>query len=195
MFCAFASAGVHMRAPLPSPEVRGLKLITGSKVQSAVITRLGAAPVTLPLTQVYEALQRGVADGVVTQWTAFQPFKLGEVTRYHIDTVLGANAGVVFMTKKRYAALSAASRRVIDANSDEAQSKAFGAYWEKQQADNRETIKAAANHTIVTLPPAQEAIWRSHAEAVAAEWSAGVPDGPRILATYKDILAKVKSGG
>jgi TRAP-type C4-dicarboxylate transport system substrate-binding protein len=195
MFCAFASAGVHMRSPLPSPDVRGLKLISGSKVQSDVITRLGAAPVTLPLTQVYEALQRGVADGAVTQWTAFAPFKLGEVTRYHIDTVMGANAGAVFMTKKRYAALSAASRRVIDANSDEAQSRSFGAYWDKQQTDNRELIKADATHTTVTLTPEQDAVWRRHAEAVAAEWSSGVPNGPRILATYKEILAKVKTGG
>jgi TRAP-type C4-dicarboxylate transport system substrate-binding protein len=196
MFCAFASAGVHMRAPLQTPDsVRGLKLISGSKVQSDVITRLGAAPVTLPLTQVYEALQRGVADGAVTQWTAFAPFKLGEVTRYHIDTVMGANAGAVFMTKKRYAALSAASRRVIDANSDEAQSRAFGAYWDKQQTDNRELIKADASHATVMLSREQDAVWRRHAEAVAAEWSSGVPDGPRILAAYKELLAKVKAGG
>ena len=196
MFCAFAQAGVHMRAPLQTPDnVRGMKLISGSKVQSDVITRLGAAPVTLPLTQVYEALQRGVADGVVTQWTAFQPFKLGEVTRYHIDTVMGANSGAVFMTKKRYAALSAAARRVIDANSDEAQSRAFGGYWEKQQTDGRDNIKADANHTTVTLSREQDAVWRRHAEAVAAEWSSGVPDGPRILAAYKEILAKVKAGG
>jgi TRAP-type C4-dicarboxylate transport system substrate-binding protein len=195
-FCAFATSGVHMRSTLKSLDnLQGLKIISGSKVASDVLARLGAAPVTLPLTQVYESLQRGVADGAVTQWTAFAPFKLGEVTRFHVDTAMGANAGVVFMARKRYAALSDVSKKVIDANSDEAQSKLFGAYWEGQQSDMRQATKADPTHTVVLLSPAQDAVWRRHAEAVASEWSGQVPDGPRILATYKELLAKVKSGG
>jgi TRAP-type C4-dicarboxylate transport system substrate-binding protein len=195
-FCAFAPAGVHMRAPLKGLDnLQGLKVISSSKVASDVLVRLGAAPVTLPLTSVYESLQRGVADGVVTPWTAFAPFKLGEVTRFHVDTAMGANSGVVFMTKKRYAALSDASKRVIDANSDEAQSRAFGAYWEAQQNGGREGTKADPAHAVVQLSPAQDTVWRRHAETVASEWSSQVPDGPRILATYKELLAKVKSGG
>jgi TRAP-type C4-dicarboxylate transport system substrate-binding protein len=186
---------VHTRAPLKTLDsLNGVKLIVGAKVAADVVARLGAAPVTLPLTQVYEALQRGVADGAVTQWTAFLPFKLWEVTKFHVDTQMGANAGAVFMSKKRYGALSEASRKVIDANSGEAQSRAFGAYWEAQQSNNRETTKKDAAHTIVTLSPAQDAVWRGHAEAVAAEWAKGVPDGPRILAAYKEILAQVKAG-
>ena len=195
-FCAFATSGVHMRAPLKSVDnLQGLKIISGAKVASDVLARLGAAPATLPLTQVYESLQRGVADGVVTQWTAFAPFKLGEVTRFHIDTAMGANAGVVFMTKKRYAALSATSKKVIDANSDEAQSRLFGGYWASQQNDARQATKADPTHTVVMLSPEQDAVWRRHAETVASEWAGQVPDGPRILATYKELLAKVKSGG
>lgn len=195
MFCAFATSGVHMRAPLRTLDnLQGVKLITGAKIASQVIAALGAAPVTLPLTQVYEALQRGVADGAVTQWTAFAPFKLGEVTRYHVDTTMGANAGAVFMAKKRYAALSATARSVIDANSGEDQSRSFGAYWEKQQSDNRELTKADATHTVVMLSAAQEAVWRRYAETAAAEWAKDVPDGPRILAAYKEILVQVKAG-
>src|SRR5690348_13182524 len=75
------------------------------------------------------AIQRGTADGAAVSWTSFNPFKLAEVTSYHVDTRLGTSVAMIFMSKKKYGTLSPAVRKVLDAHSGEAASRAFGAWW------------------------------------------------------------------
>ncbi len=54
-----------------------LRLVVVAKVSAQSI----AEP--LPLPDLYAALQHGTVDGAVVAWTAFQPYKLAEVTGYH----------------------------------------------------------------------------------------------------------------
>jgi len=192
---AFVHSGVHfVKEPKALDNWAGLKMINGSRIQADITTRLGAAPVTLPLTDVYQALQRGTADGLVTSWTAFQPFKLGEVTHYHVDTRLGSGTGATFMAKKRYAALPDAARKIFDSERGEALSRSFGQFWEDVSKEGRATTLAEPGHTSLTLKPEQAAHWRAQAEVVGANWAKGIPDGEKLVETYRALLAKVKAG-
>ena len=192
MLFAFAQTNLHLtRKPDSLVKLDGLKLITGSKVIADLIDKLGAAPVTLPLTETYQALQRHLADGVVTPWTAFPPFKLAEVTSYHVDVRLGSAAGAMFMARKRYQALPEAARKVIDANSGAKDSERFGAFWDNEQNRVRKEVEGEAGHTVVEPSPAQDEVWRKAAEAVDENWAKGIPNGAKILATYRDLVAKV----
>ena len=196
MLFSFAHAGLHTAKPLRAPdEIRGLKLMTGSRIVADVIGGLGAAPVTIPLSEAYTSIQRGAVDGTMTPWTAITAFKLAEVTTYHVDTWMGASPGAVFMTKKRYEAMPAAARKVLDANRGERESKAMGAFWDSEQTLGRDLVAAKPGHTIVRLTPEQEATWRRHADAAAANWAKSVPDGEKLLAAFTRLLAKVKAGG
>ncbi|HLI21405.1 MAG TPA: TRAP transporter substrate-binding protein DctP, partial [Stellaceae bacterium] len=101
-----SQASIHMAKALSAPTaLAGNKIMVTSKTAADVITRLGAAPISLPPFQVYEALLRHTVDGTVTGWPSFQPFKLIEVTTYHIDAPLGSAPGVLFMAKAKYDAL------------------------------------------------------------------------------------------
>jgi TRAP-type C4-dicarboxylate transport system substrate-binding protein len=193
---AFVHSSVHWaKQPTTLDNWNGLKMFIGSRIHADITSRLGGAPITLPLTDSYTALQRGTVDAIVTAWTAFQPFKLAEVTRYHVDTRLGSGTGVTFMAKKRYNALPAAARKIIDEERGERLSRAFGQFWEDVNTEGRQTTLADPAHTLLKLSDAQAAAWRAHAEAVAANWAKGIPDGERLVATYKELLAKVKAGG
>jgi TRAP-type C4-dicarboxylate transport system substrate-binding protein len=193
---AFVHSGVHYaKQPASLDSWAGHKIITGSRIQADIANRLNGAPVTIPLTDVYAALQRGTADAIVTSWTAFQPFKLAEVTKFHVDTRLGSGTGVTFMAKRRYNALPAAARKIIDEERGERLSRAFGQFWEDVSVEGRQTTMASPGHTILPLSETQAAAWRAQAEAVAANWAKGIPDGERLVATYRDLLAKVKAGG
>jgi TRAP-type C4-dicarboxylate transport system substrate-binding protein len=195
MLFSFAHSGLHThRAPAAADDIRGLKIITGSRIIAGVMSGLGAAPLTVPLSEAYQALQRGTADGIMTPWTAFQPFKLAEVTAYHVDTWMGASPGAVFMARKRYDALPADARKVLDANSGEGESKAFGAFWDSEQTLGRNLVAPLPGHTIVKLNAAQEATWKRQADAAAAEWAKSVPDGDRLLAQFRGLLVAVKAG-
>jgi TRAP-type C4-dicarboxylate transport system substrate-binding protein len=197
MLIGLSQTGVHTAKPMRSLDsLNGLKLTMNSKSVSDAITRLGGTPISLPLPDFYEGLQRGTVDGAAISWPAFAPFKLAEVTSYHVETNLGNSIGVVFMTRKRYAALPAAARKVIDANSGEKESRVFGAMWDSEDQKGRELVKAmGGKHVFVSLTPEQSAKWREKVAPVAEEWAKATPNGAKILATYREFLAKAKTGG
>jgi TRAP-type C4-dicarboxylate transport system substrate-binding protein len=195
-FVAFPHNGVHAVRPLKSADdISGLKLIVASKLAGQAITRLGGTPITLPLLQTYESLQRGTVDGVVTAWTAIGPLKLDEVTSYHLDTELGGSTGILFIGKKRYDALPAAARKILDDHTGEGHTNTFGAFWDSEQEKGRAIIEAVRDkHTVATLNPAQEARWRRLVEPVAEEWAKTTPNGERIMSTFRSLVTQVKAG-
>lgn len=102
----FPQSGLQFRKQPPSLDnFDGLKLIAGSKIASEIVQRLGGAPLSFRIDEYYETLQRGTADGVLVGWTAFNPFKLAEVTHYHLDVPLGGETGYIFMAKKEWDSL------------------------------------------------------------------------------------------
>jgi TRAP-type C4-dicarboxylate transport system substrate-binding protein len=142
----------------------------------------------------YQALQRGTIDGVVTGWSGFPPYKLQEVTSYHVDTTLGAVPCMFFMAKKKYNALPNPARDLIDKNATEAESRAFGAFWDRIQGESREMVRASGKRTIVELTPEQTAKWRERVSPVYADWVQGTPEGEKLLAQFRQFLADVQAG-
>jgi TRAP-type C4-dicarboxylate transport system substrate-binding protein len=189
--CQITQSGVHFVKPPKSIDtLTGHKMIVTSRVLGLSAARLGATPMTISLNDTYEALQRGTVDGIMTGWTAFQPFKLGEVTTHHVDVALGASTGMVFMSKKKWDTLSPAVRKVLEANSGEAQSKAFGAFWDRVAEEGRADTRKSGKHSVVTLSPEQDKKWRATIGPVVQEWAKSTPDGEKVLSTYRSLLAR-----
>jgi TRAP-type C4-dicarboxylate transport system substrate-binding protein len=194
MFVAFPTGQLHFRSALKSPgDLRGLKIISGSKTLSEVVSALDAAPVSIIVTDVYQALQRGTADGTTTPWTAFEIFKLAEVTKYHIEVPIGGGTGHVMMAKKKYAALPDAARRLIDKYAAEGETRTFGKFWDAVQEEGRE-IARKANHTIVQPTPAQTAAWKQKLAAIESDWVKRTPDGENVLSRFRALVQDVKAG-
>jgi TRAP-type C4-dicarboxylate transport system substrate-binding protein len=195
-FVVFPPLGVHTAKPIRSLEnLSGLKLGATNKTQGDAIQRLGGTPQALPIIDLYEAIQRGTIDGTTIQWTAFQPFKLAEVTTYHVETQLGSFAGMVYISKKRHAALSAAARKVLDDNSGEAQTRVFGRFWDGVNDEARNAVKASGKHTVVDLSPEQTAKWRAMVAPITEDWAKTTPGGEKVLSTFRELIDKVKAGG
>jgi len=190
----FPQVSVHYaKAPKTLDSLSGLKIGAGNKVTADVVTRLGGNPVSMPLTDYYEALQRGTIDGTVSQWTQFQPFKLAEVLFHHTETPLGGNAGMTFMAKKKFDGLSAAARKLLEDNSGEKQSRAFGQFWDAVNGEGRDLAKGD-KHKTVKLSPEQEAAWRKRVDPIVEEWAKTSPAHAKVLATFRAEIANVKAG-
>lgn len=195
MIAVLSQAGVHLRkAPASIDNLQGLKVIVPSKTVGDVASRIGMSPIALPVTQTYEALQRGTVDGVVLGWTAVQSFKLEEVTFYHAEAALGTSPGMLFIAKKRYAALAADARKALDERSGEGESRELGKFWGKLDVFGRTRIGGMEKQTVTNVPPEVVARWRQLAEPVVAEWTRTTPDGEKVLAAFRAELAKVKAG-
>ena len=185
----------HLAKPPKAPDdIAGLRLMVVAKTASEAVSKLGGAPISLQLPDLYEALQRGTVDGAVMSWTAFQPFKLQEVTTYHIETALGTGPAMVFMAKKRYDALPPEARRVLDANSGEAETRALGRAWDEVEEEARQAAKSDPKQQVVVPSPAVTAKWRTMLAPLVEEWETATPGGKEVLAAFRDTLAQVKAG-
>ena len=187
---------LHMAKPLKTLDnLDGLRIIGPSPHYVAVITALGGAPRTFAANEYYESLNRGAADGVVTGFTAFPTFKLEEVTSYHVNVGLGTAAGMVFMAKKRFAALPEAGRAALERHSGEAESRAFGAFWDRQDDQVRDRVRAMDNHTVVDLTPEHYAAWKRKVAPAIDRLVQARPGGEAYLAKFRAEVASVRGKG
>lgn len=194
--CQITQAGLHFAKPPKSLDnFNGMKMIVSSRIAGQAAARMGFTPASISLNEMYEAVQRGTVDGFLNGWTVFQPFKMAEVTTYHVEAQLSGSTGMVFMAKKKWDALPAAVKKVLESNSGEAQSRAFGAFWDRINEEGRADVRKAGKHTIVNPSAEQLKKWHSQIEPVVQEWTKSTPEGERVLSTYRGLIQKVRAGG
>jgi TRAP-type C4-dicarboxylate transport system substrate-binding protein len=183
------------KAPKSIDDLGGIKLMVGGKVHADIAKRLGATPISIQWSEIYESIHRGTIDGAVTGWSSVAGLKLHEVVTYHVDVPLGTSVGMIFMAKKRYDALPAAARGVIAANLGEAESRRIGVHFDGAAAASRAAAKASGKQTVAELTPEQSKAWQHKLAPVLDEWANGRPGGEKVLGEFRGQLARVKAGG
>ena len=168
----------------------GLRVAVATKNGGEIVTRLGGAPQSIQLIELYAALQRGGADGVMINWPAFPPFKLNEVTNYHLQAPFGGSATMIFMAKKKWDALPAAAQKILAANSGEAESRHFGTFWDDATGQGRMLVQLMARkQDIVDLTPQQTAALKQKLAPMTETWVKNTPGGGKVLKAFQDDLA------
>lgn len=194
----FPQNQVHFRRPVKISDLRGFKISSSARIQGQLTARLNGAPISIQTGDVYEALQRGTIDGAMLSWAAFVPYKLAEVTAYHVEAPIGSWTHMFFMSRAKWNALPAAAKKALEANGGEAQTRAWGKYLDGEFANARAAVAAMANHTIVQLTPQQRDAWRTAAVPAIDEWKKSRPGGEqagqKMIETYSKLLAEVKAG-
>lgn len=133
-------------------DVKGLKIRVSGAIAGDVMSALGATPVQMPAGEIYNALQTGLIDGVVTGTSAVGDFKLDEVANsYTYNVPLGQIAFYTIMNQKAYDGLSAEAKAAFDGISGRALSKSAEDAWNEKADAVLESMKAAGDNTIITL--------------------------------------------
>jgi TRAP-type C4-dicarboxylate transport system substrate-binding protein len=182
------------KAPASLNDLSGLKIRVTGKVNSQMVQRLGGAPVSLPAENMYDGLQRGAIDGLITSWSAFAPYHLAEVSSYHVLAPLGVAPAMFFMAKKKYESLPPALRAALDANGGEVQSRTAGEAWRQDGLVTQVALAASGKHKITELSPELTASWEARTEPLIKKWAASVSGGEKVLATYRQLYADVAAG-
>ncbi len=191
---AFTNMSVHTHKPVHTlADLRGMKVATMSRTLSEVIRELGGTPITMPPGEFYQSLKRGTVDAAGIGWPGIMPFKLYEVTKFHLQASLSAEGGLNFMNKQSYARLPEAGRKAID--------KLAGLPFSERMArtvaseDERGLAQTKKLHqTITTLSPEEEKRWRKATDAVIAAWEKKTPNGPQVLAAFRKEIEAVRTG-
>jgi TRAP-type C4-dicarboxylate transport system substrate-binding protein len=180
--------GLHFARPVKSlAEVKGMKIRVSGPAEAQIVQALGAAPVGMNVSDMAEALTRGVYDGSLNGWSANHLFRVTPVLKSHIDLSLGVRQFVFGMNRPAYDALPDAAKAAIAKNSGLDLSLRMGHAMEKD--GERERADAAAKGMMVPLTAADEARLDAIYRPLIDKWAADTPDGAKKLAFLEQVLA------
>jgi TRAP-type C4-dicarboxylate transport system substrate-binding protein len=175
-------------------DFKGLKVRTPTALMSSLLEALGATPVGMPATEIYQNMSTKVIDGFTMPFEALPPFRLHEVTKYHTEVwVSGSAAFAMFMNKAKYAALPADVRQVLDETTARPSYwKQVGESWDKAEVGARKVV--GEKNTIYTLPPEERQRWREATKGIDDKWAAeleakGLP-GKALVQEARALAAK-----
>jgi TRAP-type C4-dicarboxylate transport system substrate-binding protein len=185
------ATGLHLaKAPATLDNLHGLKIRVNAKVTSDVVTRLGGAPISLAADDMYEGLQRGTIDGVMTSWAAFEPYRLFEVTTYHVEAPLGEAPAMFFMTKSKFDSLPKLAQEALMSNSGAAAARAWGMRNVDQTKVMRDKTLSLPGQKVVQLSAQQYASWKKAVEPVITSWEKDNPGGDKVVTEFRKLYAE-----
>lgn len=196
LFIEFPQASAHLNGGATLESLRdlaGKKVITSSPAHTAMVEANGGSPLSFSITEQYEALQRGAADGTIMNFTAFPGFRLDEVTTNHYVIPLGGAVGVVFMQQSVFDGLSPEAQQAIEANSGCEASRTYGAWVDQWEAEARGYVGSKEGHTITEAPDEVIAILREQVgPTVEAGLAERIPGGMDLVEMFKAKLEEAK---
>lgn len=168
--------------PAASPEAyKGLKVrVAASKPQEALLSKVGATTISMPATEVYLALQQGVASGVITTPTYAAPARWGEVLKSMTRTSWGMGGYGVAINKRSWEKLNASQKEGFMKAVKESEA------WNRSQSiDNINASEAAlqkAGLKLVDPTPQQAQAWEALAKPI---WEAQPADTAKLIGMLK----------
>ncbi len=133
-------------------DLAGLKIRVAGATAADVATALGATPVQMPISQVYNALQTGLIDGVFTGSSTLTDFKLEEVANsYTYGAPLGRLVFYTVLNENVYNALSDDHRAAIDAASGIPLSRSAEEAWLATADAATKVSRDAGDNVIIEL--------------------------------------------
>lgn len=166
---------LHLRAAQPKvmADLKDMKIRSSSRLTTRLLSALGASPVGMPVTQMSEALSKGVIEATMLPWEVVPAMKVHELTKFSAefggDHTLTTTTMVFVMNKKKYDSLPADLKKVIDANSGRETSAWVSAQLKSADAAGRAATVKNGN-TIYQIPAEETAKWKSTAKGVSDEW-------------------------
>lgn len=171
----FIMKDIDVRTP---DDLKGLKIRVSGSAAAAAVEALGATPVQMPAGEIYNSLQTGLIDGVITGASAIGDFKLDEVANsYTLNAPLGHISFYVVMNQAKYESLPEAERAAIDSIAGRPLSKSAEDGWNARAEQVIEQISTTGDNTVYTLSAderaAFEALTHPVTDAIVSEGNYG----------------------
>jgi TRAP-type transport system periplasmic protein len=174
-------------------DLKGMKIITLTPNAVERIKMLGGIPVELPFSDIFLALQRGMAEGLIMPFAAVRSTKVDEVAKFH--TIINMDTGVFYavMNKKKYTGLPADIRKILDDTTGEKMAVMTSKAIETTSAQDKKWL-AENGHTIYEMPDVERAKLRKLMMPLYDKWvkdveAKGFKNAKQIL-EYTEQLAK-----
>ncbi|HVP80370.1 MAG TPA: TRAP transporter substrate-binding protein [Thermodesulfobacteriota bacterium] len=182
----------HTKTPVNKIEdLKGLR-IKGDANTSKVIAAAGATPTTMSMLETYDALKRGLADGVLLPIETLKGWKFGEICKYTYENHGNAygNGFFIAMNKEKWNSLPKDIQQIIDKLNEEWFEKQ-AQLWNAMDDEGREFAIKTGQH-ITKVGPEEEARMRERMQPIFDAYvksmkEKGLP-GEEVLKWCQDYL-------
>jgi TRAP-type C4-dicarboxylate transport system substrate-binding protein len=152
----FGHPGGHfhtVKKPLRTiADFNGIKMRTANPSISKALRLWGAIPVSMPITETYQSLERNVIDGTVLVWEGMGVFKLNEVTRYTTVADLYTMPMMIVMNKDKWESLPPAIQQLFEDTTGLKMSMAAGAAFDSMEIPFRKQSLEKGMEEIILAP-------------------------------------------
>jgi TRAP-type C4-dicarboxylate transport system substrate-binding protein len=174
-------------------DFKGMRFHCQGTVWPKAMSALGGQCVSMGITDVYLALQRGTLDAASISWASVKSYRWVEVAKYPMDlSFMGGYCSTVIMNNKSWSRLSPEVQTEW-LKISEKYGQRFAAIFDGADKANK-PIWAAAGKPIETLPDAEMKKLAKKLEPVWLDWinrmeKAGKP-GKEVYMTYVETMKK-----
>ncbi|MDB4443954.1 TRAP transporter substrate-binding protein [bacterium] len=189
---------IHAHGPgviLSKRPVRNLEDLKGMKIRATgtsakVVKALGGAPVAMPIGQSYEALQKGVTEGILVDREALKGWKLAEVTKsVTLCTRVGyTTTFFIVMNKKKWNALPDDIKKIID-DLNSKWPDVHAKIWDHGGVEGVKYAKSLGNE-IIELSDKEHERWVKAVRPVIDDYAAKTPNGKQYVQQIRALMEK-----
>ena len=165
------------KAPITcADDFKNIKLrTTSSEVDNALVTALGASPLSLGITDVYTALSQGTVDGLGVPYLTIVSNGWETITTNVFETDYNYYMHVIVMNQAQWDALSPEDQQVIRDVSAEAVQWDRQHYWDTDEGYKQTMLDAGCTVTVATADDTAELqelgqiVWDQMADKIDAK--------------------------
>jgi TRAP-type C4-dicarboxylate transport system substrate-binding protein len=139
-------------------DLKGMK-IRSTGLSAKIVQALGGAPVGMPIAEAYDALMKGVTEGIVVPVEGLQQWKLAEVTKYVTESYGAAytTCGFAIMNKNKWNSLPPDIQKIIDQINEEWLEKT-ARLWDSMDVEGKK-FSEAKGIKFIPLSKEENARW------------------------------------
>ena len=150
---------LHTKKPVYKLEdLKGMKIRAPGSI-GTIISLLGGAPVGMTMSEAYDALSKGVVEGILAPYEPLEGFKLGEVVKYTTESYCIGYTTIqyIIMNKEKWNSLPPDIQKVIEQVNQEWIEKT-GKVWDGVDESAKEYC-LKLGHQMIPLSKEEEEKW------------------------------------
>jgi TRAP-type C4-dicarboxylate transport system substrate-binding protein len=147
----------HTKEPVNKiDDLKGLRIKSDANT-SKIVAAAGAVPTTMPMSETYDAIKRGLAEGVLNPIETLKGWKFGDVAKYTYENYGSANSNNFFvaMNKEKWASLPPDIQQIFEKTMAEWFEK-HAKTWDEIDEEGRE-YALKMGHKFTKATPQEEA--------------------------------------
>jgi TRAP-type transport system periplasmic protein len=174
-------------------DLRGLKIRAPGPVQTTMLRALGAVPLNMPAGEMYDALERGVVDGLVTGLSAIKGYRLEQLVKHATLAKFYVATMIVAMNQQSYKKLSGEDRALLDSLTGKRMAMLGAKNYDDEADDGLEALKKV-KASIYPLTPGETERWKQATNQMSKDWikemeSKGLP-GRQVYDKMLSLIGK-----